>query len=163
MQGIAAALATIKGATILPAVADQLRVNARVGTVHFSTLIEGNELPVLEAERAARGELDPDSRAKIELVNYVNALELIDRRLDAGELVPDADFLKELHGTAMAGLGREDDPHFKPHHEGEWRDGSALVIDQITRQVMHEGPPAKEVPGEMEAMFASQERGPGEA
>lgn len=150
---IAAALATIKGATILPAVADQLRVNARVGTVHFSTLIEGNELPVLEAERAARGELDPDSRAKIELVNYVNALDLIDRRLDADELVPDGDFLKELHGTAMAGLGREDDPHFKPHHEGEWRDGSALVVDKITRKVMHEGPPAEKVPAEMEAMF----------
>ena len=150
---IAAALATIEAATILPAAADQLRVNARVGTIHFSTLIEGNELPMLEAERAARGELDPDSRAKIELVNYVNALDLIDRRLDAGELVPDADFLKELHGTAMAGLGREDDPHFKPHHEGRWRDGSALVVDQITQQVMHEGPPAAEVPAEMEAMF----------
>jgi Fic family protein len=153
LMRIAAALATIKGATILPAVADQLRVNARVGTVHFSTLIEGNELPVLEAERAARGELDPDSRAKIELVNYVNALDLIDRRLDAGELAPDAAFLKELHGTAMAGLGREDDPHFRPHHEGEWRDGSAVVVDQITRRVMHEGPPAEKVPAEMEAMF----------
>lgn len=153
LMRIATALGTIKGAAILPAVADQLRVNARVGTIHFSTLIEGNELPVLEAERAARGELDPDSRAKIELVNYVNALDLIDRRLDAGDLVPDADFLKELHGTAMAGLGREDDPHFKPHHEGRWRDGSALVVDQITRQVMHEGPPAKKVPAAMEAMF----------
>lgn len=153
LMRIAAALATIEAATILPAAADQLRVNARVGTIHFSTLIEGNELPMLEAERAARGELDPNSRAKIELVNYVNALDLIDRRLDAGELVPDADFLKELHGTAMAGLGREEDPHFKPHHEGEWRDGSALVVDQITQQVMHEGPPAAKVPAEMEAMF----------
>jgi Fic family protein len=153
LMRIAAALATIKGATILPAVADQLRVSARVGTVHFSTLIEGNELPVLEAERAARGELDPDSRAKIELVNYVNALALIDRRLDAGELVLDAAFLKELHGIAMAGLGREGDPHFRPHHEGEWRDGSAVVVDRITRRVMHEGPPAEEVPAGVEAMF----------
>jgi Fic family protein len=153
LMRIAAALAVIKGATILPAAADQLRVSARVGTIHFSTLIEGNELPFLEAERAARGELDPDSRAKIELVNYVNALDLIDRRLDADELVPDTAFLKELHGVAMAGLGREDDPHFKPHHEGEWRDGSAVVYDQMTRQVMHEGPPPEKVPVEMEAMF----------
>jgi Fic family protein len=150
---IAAALATIKGATILPAAADQLRVNARVGTIHFSTLIEGNELPVLEAERAARGELDPDSRAKIELVNYVKALDLIDRRLDAGELTPNAAFLKELHGVAMAGLGREDDPHFKPHHEGAWRDGTAFVVDQITKKVMHEGPPPEKVPADMDAMF----------
>jgi Fic family protein len=153
LMRIAAALATVKTATILPAAADQLRVKARVGTVHFSTLIEGNELPVLEAERAARGELDPDTRAKIELVNYVNALDLIDRRLDADELVPDAAFLKELHATAMAGLGRDEDPHFKPHHEGEWRDGSAVVVDQITGQVMHEGPPPEKVPAAMEAMF----------
>jgi Fic family protein len=153
LMRISEALATIKAAKILPAAADQLRVSARVGTVHFSTLIEGNELPVLEAERAARGELDPDSRAKIELVNYVNALDLIDRRLDAGELFPDVAFLKELHGVAMAGLGREDNPQFKPHHEGAWRDGSAVVYDQITRQVMHEGPPPEKVPGDMEAMF----------
>jgi Fic family protein len=153
LMRIAAALATIKAATILPAVADQLRANARVGTIHFSTLIEGNELPVLEAERAARGELDPDSRAKIELVNYVSALDLIDRRLDAGELVPDAALLKDLHRTAMAGLGREEDPHFKPHHEGEWRDGAALVVDRVTQRVMHEGPPAEKVRAAMDAMF----------
>jgi Fic family protein len=149
LMRIAAALATIQGAAILPAVADHLRVSALVGTVHFSNLIEGNELPVLEAERAARGELDPNSRAKIELVNYVGALDLIDRRLDAGELVPDAAFLKELHATTMAGLGREDSPHFKPRHEGEWRDGSALVVNHV----MHEGPPAEEVPERIQAMF----------
>jgi Fic family protein len=153
LMRIAAALAIIEAATILPATADQLRVNARVGTIHFSTLIEGNELPILEAERAERGELDPDSRAKIELVNYVNALDLIDRRLDAGALALDAAFLKELHGTAMAGLGREEDPHFKPHHEGKWRDGSAFVVDQITRRVMHEPPAPEKVPAAMEAMF----------
>src|ERR1700709_2103748 len=83
LRRTAAGLAPSEAATILPAAADQLRANARVGTIHFSTLIEGNELPMLEAERAARGELDPDSRAKIELVNYRRALDLIDPRLDA--------------------------------------------------------------------------------
>ncbi len=66
--------------------ADQLRANARAGTVHYSNLIEGNELPVVEAERATRGQLSPDSRAKIELVDYVDALDLIDSGLDADEL-----------------------------------------------------------------------------
>jgi Fic family protein len=152
LMRIAAALATIRGATILPAVADQLRASARVGTIHYSNLIEGNELSALEAERAARGELDADSRAKIELVNYVAALDLIDHRLDAHELVPDAVFLKDLHATTMAGLGREDG-HFKPRHEGEWRDGVAVVVNHVTGKVMHEGPPADEVPERMEAMF----------
>src|SRR5262249_24907922 len=77
---IAEALGTIRGARVLPAVSDQLRASARVGTVHYLTLIEGNELPVIEAERAARGQLPPDTRAKIELVNYVAALDLLDER-----------------------------------------------------------------------------------
>ncbi len=149
---ISASLGEIRGARVLPAIADQLRVSARVGTVHYSNLIEGNELPVIEASRAARGELAPDTRAKMELVNYVAALDFIDDRVaDRAELTPD--LLKTLHGITTRGLGRDGDPHFKPHHEGEWRDGVALVVDRLTEQVMHEGPPHGEVPDRMESMF----------
>lgn len=158
LMRISTALGTIKGARVLPAVADQLRANARVGTIHYSNLIEGNELPALEAERAAQGHLEPDSWAEIELINYVAALDLIDRRLDAGDLRPTAAFLKELHATTTAGLGREDDPHFKPHHEGEWRDGIAIVVDHVTGKAMHEGPPPAEVPAKMDAMFGWLDR-----
>lgn len=150
---ISTALGTIKGARVLPAVADQLRANARVGTVHYSNLIEGNELSRLEAARAAQGRLEPDSRAKIELINYVAALDLLDARLDAGGLEPTEELLKELHATTTAGLGREDDPHFKPHHEGEWRDGIAVVRDHLTGKTMHEGSPPAEVPARMAALF----------
>lgn len=150
---IATALGAVRAAPVLPAVADQLRVSARVGTVHYSNLIEGNELPVVEAERAAQGRLSGDSRAKIELVNYVEALGLIDSRLDEDGLDLTPDFLKELHGTTTRGLGREDDPHFKPHHEGEWRDGVAIVVDHITGKAMHEGPPPDEVEPRMRSMF----------
>lgn len=155
---IAQALGAIRGARVLPAVADQLRATAKAGTVHFSNLIEGNELPFVAAERAARRELDTDTRAKIELVNYVEALDLIDERLAAGKLELTPDFLKELHGTAMRGLGRDDDPHFKPHHEGEWRDGTAVVVDRISGRVMFEAPPKDEVAGRMEGMFDWLER-----
>ncbi|HMJ04587.1 MAG TPA: Fic family protein [Conexibacter sp.] len=142
---VAQALGTIRGARVLPAVADQLRASARVGTVHYSNLIEGNELPVIEAERAARGQLPPDTRAKIELVNYVAALDLLDERLDTSNLRLDADLLKDLHRLTTRDLGRAGDPHFKPHHEGAWRDGVAVVVNHLTGQVMHEGPPADEV------------------
>ncbi|HTE60498.1 MAG TPA: hypothetical protein VK631_09100, partial [Solirubrobacteraceae bacterium] len=57
LMRISEALGTIRGARVLPAVADQLRASARVGTIHYSNLIEGNQLPIVEAERAARGEL----------------------------------------------------------------------------------------------------------
>jgi Fic family protein len=150
---IGTALGTIRGARVLPAVADELRASARVGTVHFSNLIEGNQLPLVEAERAARGQLAGDTRAKVELVNYVEALDLIDRRLEAGSLQLTPDLLLELHGAATHGLGREDDPHFKPHHEGAWRDGHAVVVDHITGKVMHEGPPKDEVRPRMTGMF----------
>jgi Fic family protein len=150
---IAAALGAIRGARVLPAVTDQLRASARVGTVHYSNLIEGNELPAVEAERATRGKLVPDSRVKIELVNYVAALDLIDDLLDSGELDLGVEFLKQMHGTVTRGLGREDDPYFKPHHEGEWRDGIALVVNHLTQEVMHEGPPADEVSARMMSML----------
>jgi Fic family protein len=150
---ISSALGAIRGARVLPAIADQLRASARAGTVHYSTMIEGNQLPFVEAERAIRGDLNADTRAKIELVNYVEGLDLIDERLAAGTLELTPELLKELHGSAMRGLGREDDPHFKLHHEGEWRDGTAVVLDRLTGQVMHQAPPSDEVPGRMAGMF----------
>jgi Fic family protein len=152
LMRIAASLGEIRGARVLPAVADQLRASARVGTVHYSNLIEGNELPVIEAARAARGELSPDTRAKMELVNYVAALDFIDERVaDRAALTPE--LLKTLHGVTTRGLGRDGDPHFEPRHEGAWRDGVAVVVDRLTGQVMHEGPPASEVPERMQSMF----------
>ncbi len=147
------ALGTIRSARVLPAVADQLRASARVGTVHYSNLIEGNELPLIEAERATRGQLTPDTHARIELVNYVGALDLIDQRLAESSLELTPKFLKELHKAATDGLGREEDLHFKPHHEGEWRDGEAFVVDRMTHRVMHEGPPPNEVEPRMLGMF----------
>jgi Fic family protein len=154
LMRISTALGTIGGARILPAAADQLRASARAGTVHFSNLIEGNELPYVEAERAARGELAADTRAKIELVNYVNALDLIDERLIAGRMELTSTFLRELHGTATRGLGRVADPHFKPHHEGAWRDGAAVVVDHLTGQIMHRAPPPADVPGLTDEVFS---------
>lgn len=150
---IASALASIQSAPVLPATADQLRASARVGTIHYSNLIEGNELPVVEAERAAQRQLRADTRAKIELVNYVDSLDLIDSHLDTGSLELTPDFLKELHGTTMKGLGRQDDPHFKPHHEGAWRDGEAFVVDRLTGLAMHQGPSPEEVAPRMNSMF----------
>jgi Fic family protein len=157
LMRIAHGLGTIQGARVLPAVADQLRANARVGTVHYSNLIEGNQLGVIAAERAARRELAPDTRAKIELVNYVDALDLIDGLNDRGELRPTQELLLEIHGTLTRGLGREDES-FKPHHEGAWRDGMAVVVDHLSGRIMHEGPPPEQVGPRMAGLFSWLER-----
>ncbi|MBA3747104.1 MAG: hypothetical protein H0W96_06370 [Solirubrobacterales bacterium] len=95
---IGTALGRIQGARVLPAVADQLRASARAGTVHCSTLVEGNQLPMVEAERAARHELAPDTRAKIEFVNYVNPLDLMDTRLAEDTVQITSEFFMDCTG-----------------------------------------------------------------
>ena len=149
---IAAARARIDGSGIRPAAEDELRVSALAETVHYSTLIEGNELPIIEAERAARGELDADTKAKIELVNYVEALHYLDGLAERGELEITTETILELHKKTTDGLGSEKSAHFKPHHEGAWRDGIARVVDRATGKVMHEGPPPGEVPERMSGL-----------
>ena len=72
------------------------------------------------------------------------------------ELTPE--LLLQLHALTTKGLGREDDPHFKPHHEGAWRDGMALVVDRLTQQVLYEGPPPEEVDARMRSTFSWMRR-----
>jgi Fic family protein len=151
---IAAARALVDASEIRPAVESELRVSALAETVHYSTLIEGNELPIIEAERAARGSLDPDTKAKIELVNYVEALRYLDELAEQGGIEVTPETILTLHERATEGLGSEESAHFKPRHEGAWRDGIAQVVDRATGRVMHEGPPPEEVPARMAALCA---------
>jgi Fic family protein len=146
---IAAARARVDTSEIRPAVEDELRVSALAETVHYSTLIEGNELPIIEAERAARGALDPDTKAKIELINYVEALRYLDDLAERGGIEITPETILALHKRTTEGLGSDESAHFKPHHEGAWRDGIARVVDRATGKVMHEGPPAEEVSDRM--------------
>lgn len=141
---INAALGRLNAADIWPASAEALRFNAQVGTIHYSTLIEGNRLGILAAQRAARGELDRKTRAEIELVNYVDALDLLDRRLAEDGLPVTEDLFKQVHYEATKGLGTPEGP-FKPHHEGEWRDGEAGVWDPVAQALVHAGSTQEEV------------------
>lgn len=141
---IEAARKAIDSADIWPASAEALRFSAQVGTIHYSTLIEGNRLGVLEAQRAARGELDAETKAEIELVNYVDALKLIDERLTSDGLAFTEELIKAVHLEATKGLGTPEGP-FMPHHEGEWRDGEVIVPDSLAGVIMHEGASQKEV------------------
>jgi Fic family protein len=59
-----------------------------------------------------------------------------------------------LHKRTTEGLGSEESAHFKPRHEGAWRDGIARVVDRATGRAMHEGPPPEEVPDRMAGLCA---------
>jgi Fic family protein len=141
----------IETAPLLPAQEETLRLDARVGSVHYSNVIEGNELPRLEALRAAEHELEPDDQARLELVNYVAALDFIAGAHARDEITYSPDFLKRLHAVLTKGLGR-DGSRFKPHHEGEWRDRTVAVGDGVA--VFHVAPPPQEVDALMEARLA---------
>jgi Fic family protein len=132
----------IENAAILPAQEEILRLDAQAGSVHYSNVMEGNELSRLEALRAVEHDLDPDDRAKLELVNYVAALDFIAESNRKGEITYTPEFVKRLHGILTKGLGR-DDSRFKPHHEGEWRDGVVAVQDAL--HVYHVAPDPSEV------------------
>jgi Fic family protein len=145
----------IESATILPAQEEILRRDALVGSIHYSNVIEGNELSRLQALQALENQLDPADKARLELVNYVAALNFIAASHERGEIEYSPEFLKRLHGVMSKGLGHPDG-RFKPHHEGEWRDGSVVVSDGI--ELYHQGPDSAEVGPLMEARLAWLER-----
>ena len=146
IERIAISRGTIERARILPAQEDLLRRDAKAGSVHYSNIIEGNDLSELEAMRAVEHDLDSTTKAKIELVNYVAALEWIDDRHAADKIVYTPEFLKQLHGVLTRNLGRESN-RFKPRHEGEWRDGEVIVRDAMA--IYHTAPPHEQVDGLM--------------
>ena len=86
------------------------------------------------AERTARGELDPTTRATRELVNHGEALDLLlalPRRRPA------------CWGSPGTGI--------EPRHEGAFRDGVALVPDPLGN-VLHAGPPTGDVEDRVEGL-----------
>ena len=145
----------IEASGILPAQEEILRKDALVGSIHYSNVIEGNELGRLEALRALEHDLPADDKAKLELINYVAALDFIDEADRRGEIHYSPEFLKRLHAVLTRGLGREE-TRFNPHHEGEWRDGVVIVGDALA--TYHVAPDPGDVPGLMEARLGWLER-----
>lgn len=138
----------IGSATIWPASVEALRFSALVGTIHYSTLLEGNRLGILVAERAARKLLDPKTEAEIELVNYVDALKAVDEQFEDNGLEITESLVLKLHYELTKGLSTSEG-HFMPHHEGAWRDGEAVVFDPLSQNVVHTGSPQREVQARM--------------
>jgi Fic family protein len=146
---ISVARSKVESAAILPAQEAEMRRIAEAESVHYSNKLENNDLPLIDAQRAVGGELTPDARAKIELVNYVRALRLIDELHAERALSYTSDVLLLVHRTLTQGLGGSK-PGFERRHEGAWRDGVAVVADRISGKVFHEGEPAELVPGYMD-------------
>lgn len=89
---------SIRGSRILPETEASIRLRASVESVHSSTSIEGNPLNANEVRAVITSDqiLTKEEYAKIEVRNYKNALDYIDRRRHGNSEILMDDIL-ELH------------------------------------------------------------------
>ncbi len=95
----------IRGSRILPEAEASIRLRASVESVHSSTSIEGNPLNINEVRAVMASDkiLTKQEYAEIEVRNYKNALDFIDRRRHGSSEIELADIL-ELHRIITDGL-----------------------------------------------------------
>lgn len=153
-------LGRVEVAPILPSTREALRFSAKAGTIHFSTMVEGNRLSMADAEAAIRGLLSDDglTREERELVNYANALQYIDDQIEAHPgTCPNVEQLLELHRLTTEGLGSDElgpfGESFTAEHVGVFRPGDVVITDEVTGQVLFVGPPANDVEPLIEGLF----------
>jgi len=162
LDRITRAQTIVEQAELLPAHEGELRKSALIGTVHFSTQIEGNPLPASSAAEAVAGRLAAATPDERELVNYMNALDLIDAAARSGELDYTPTFILRLHKVLTNGLGsdepRPDGQVFRPEHEGAWRDGVVQIADEMSGEVKFTGPHPDDVPLLMSSYSDALER-----
>ena len=165
LERITRARTIVEQAELLPAHEGEMRKSALIGTVHFSTQIEGNPLPAESAAKAVAYRLVATSTDERELVNYVEALDFIDAAAAAGDLDYSPGFILRLHKVLTNGLGsiepRPDGHIFRPDHEGAWRDGVVQIRDEVSGDVKFVGPHPDDVRPLMDSYSKALERSRG--
>jgi len=127
LQSIERARAEVQLTILPPAVAEGLRLRARVRSTHFSTRIEGNRLTLVEAEEAVtKGRNFPGrERDTLEVQHYFQALAQIEKWVDEGKSVTE-ERIRHLH--ALIFTGKRAKP--TPYRDGQnvIRDGSGAIV-----------------------------------
>jgi len=145
LQAIERARAEVTLTVLPPAVAEGLRLRARVKSTHFSTRIEGNRLTLAEAEQAViEGKQFPGrERDTLEVQHYFQALAQVEEWVEEGLSITEAR-IQKLH--AMIYAGKRAKPTL-------YRDGQN-VIREGTGRIVYLPPEAKDVPGLMANLVA---------
>jgi len=146
LMDIEAARQTVKLTVLPPAVAEQLRQQARVRSTHYSTRIEGNRLTLAEAEQVVlEGRRFPGrERDAREVQNYYRALHQLEEWADRQTPLTE-DLVRRLHALIFTG------PRAKPT---PYRDGQNVIRDAATGAIVYLPPEAADVPGLMRALVA---------
>lgn len=130
---------SVARARILPERAIELHYRATVEKTHCSTSIEGNSLTLKQVESVLKNKDEKLTRrkyAEIEVRNYRNALDFIDKRKLTGAPLQYDDLLR-LHELAMKDL-------MPDGKVGALRKGAIYIVDQ-DEKLKYAGPAARSV------------------
>jgi Fic family protein len=140
LQIIEQSRAEVNLTVLPPAMAESLRLRARVRSTHFSTRIEGNRLTLVEAEQAVLdGRQFPGrERDTLEVQHYFQALEQVESWVEQGVPINEEN-IRKLHAVIYAGKRARPTPY---------RDGQNAVRDG-QGGLVYLPPEAKDVPSLM--------------
>ena len=146
LTAIAEARAIILNAPLVPKWEVSLRRDALIKNAHASTAIEGNPLSLEEVTALAEGrEIMVRRRDKLEVLNYLKALEALSEYAEKNEVIL-KDIL-EMH--ELVSKGTLDNPE----DEGAFRDRQVVVGNRITGEIIFTPPPTPAVPGLIHEML----------
>jgi len=147
-NGIAGALTRIErargfleAATLSDEWIREMEHRALVLEAHHTTHIEGTQLTLDQAERLLNGQDVPEANAddRRELLNYVDAFELVSGYLDSGAPVTEG-LVRQIHAKLVEGVrGGSAAP-------GEYRRTQNYVVNSRTQEVIYTPPPVHDVP-----------------
>lgn len=117
-----------------------LRETAKLLTTHLSTQIEGNRLTQTQVDEVLSGARFPGrERDEIEVRNYYNALEEVERLAEQPDGITEAD-IKRIHGIAFNGKAIPT----------PYRDGQNVIRDGQSGSIVYMPPEAADVSQLME-------------
>ena len=145
LQSMEAARTKVQIVVLPPAVAEGLRLRARIRSTHFSTRIEGNRLTLVEAEEVIMEgrEFPGRERDTLEVQHYFQALAQIEQWADQGVGITE-ERIRQLHALIYKGKRSRPTPY---------RDGQNVIRDSAGGLV-YLPPEANDVPGLMSELAA---------
>jgi Fic family protein len=145
LQIIEQSRAEVNLTVLPPAMAESLRLRARVRSTHFSTRIEGNRLTLVEAEQAVLdGRQFPGrERDTLEVQHYFQALEQVESWVEQGVPINEEN-IRKLHAVIYGDKRARPTPI---------RDGQNAVRDG-QGGLVYLPPEAKDVPSLMSELVA---------
>jgi len=145
LMDIEASRQAVSALPITVPVLESLRESARLSATHYSTQIEGNRLTQEQVGEVLQGGTFPNRvRDELEVRNYYQALEYVDRLIKAGTAGIAEQEVRMIHGLVMA--GRE-----KP---SPYRDGQNVIRDSLSGGIVYMPPEAGDVADLMRALTA---------